>query len=117
MLKHGYQTGLLWRVVEENILFPAGLGIYVTSFYDPGLACPYPSLGTLLPLLKYGDSEAQRRFVPKLLQKDAAVWQGATWITEIKGGSDLGTLCQAQKIKGDRHCHLLIASNLEVVDA
>jgi acyl-CoA dehydrogenase len=91
MLKHGYQTGLLWRVVEENTLFPAGLGIYVTSFYDPGLACPYTvSLGTLLPLLKYADAEIQQRFLPKLLQKDEAVWQGATWMTEIKGGSDLG---------------------------
>lgn len=91
MLKHGYQTGLLWRVVEENTLFPAGLGIYATSFYDPGLACPYTvSLGTLLPLLKYAGAELQQRFLPKLLQKDEAVWQGATWMTEIKGGSDLG---------------------------
>ena len=91
MLKHGYQSGLLWRSREEDTLFPAGLGIYVTSFYDPGLACPYTvSLGTLIPLLKYGDAELQRRFVPKLLQKDESVWQGATWMTEIKGGSDLG---------------------------
>lgn len=91
MLRHGYQSGLLWRVSEESALFPAGLGIYATSFYDPGLACPYTvSLGTLIPLLKYGDAELQRRFVPKLLQKDDGVWQGATWMTEIKGGSDLG---------------------------
>ena len=92
MLKRGYQSGLLWRIVEEKTLFPAGLGIYVTSFYDPGLACPYTvSLGTLLPLLKYADAEVQGRFLPKLLRKDEAVWQGATWMTEIKGGSDLGT--------------------------
>ena len=91
MLKHGYQTGLLWRVSEENTLFPAGLGIYVTSFYDPGLACPYTvSLGTIVPLLKYGDAQLRERFLPKLFQKDEAVWQGATWMTEIKGGSDLG---------------------------
>jgi acyl-CoA dehydrogenase len=91
MLKHGYQSGLLWRVFEENALVPAGLGIYVTSFYDPGLACPYTvSLGTLVPLLKYGEAELQERLLPKLLQKNEAVWQGATWMTEIKGGSDLG---------------------------
>jgi acyl-CoA dehydrogenase len=91
MLKHGYQTGLLWRVPEENTLFPAGLGIYVTSFYDPGLACPYTvSLGTIVPLLKYGDAKLRDQFLPKLFQKDEAVWQGATWMTEIKGGSDLG---------------------------
>lgn len=91
MLKHGYQTGLLWRVPEENTLFPADLGIYVTSFYDPGLACPYTvSLGTIVPLLKYGDAELRDQLLPKLFQKDEAVWQGATWMTEIKGGSDLG---------------------------
>ena len=91
MLKKGYQAGLLWRVPEENAVFPAGLGVYVTSFYDPGLACPYTvSLSTIVPLLKYGDPELQQRFLPKLLQKDEAVWQGATWMTEIKGGSDLG---------------------------
>jgi acyl-CoA dehydrogenase len=91
MLNYGYQTGLLWRVPEENAVFPAALGIYVTSFYDPGLACPYTvSLSTFVPLLKYGGAELQERFLPRLLQKDEAVWQGATWMTEIKGGSDLG---------------------------
>lgn len=91
MLRHGYQTGLLWRVFEEKSVFPAGLGIYVTSFYDPGLACPYTvSLSTAVPLSKYGDAELQQRRLPRLLQKDEGVWQGATWMTEIKGGSDLG---------------------------
>jgi alkylation response protein AidB-like acyl-CoA dehydrogenase len=91
MLKHGYQTGLLWRLSEENAVFPAALGIYVTSFFDPGLACPYTvSLGTFVPLLKYGDAELKERFLASLLRKDEAVMQGATWMTEIKGGSDLG---------------------------
>jgi alkylation response protein AidB-like acyl-CoA dehydrogenase len=91
MLKRGYQTGLLWRVLEENAVLPALLGIYITSFYDPGLACPYTvSLGTMVPLLKYGDDELRQKLLPRLLQKDETVWQGATWMTEIKGGSDLG---------------------------
>jgi acyl-CoA dehydrogenase len=91
MVKHGYQTGLIWRVFEEKSFRPGGLGIYVTSFYDPGLACPYTvSLGTLTPLMKYGDGELRDRLLPNLLRKDDAVWQGATWMTEIKGGSDLG---------------------------
>src|SRR5215813_2630156 len=68
MLKRGYQSGLLRRSFEEKTLSSAGLGIYVTSFYDPGLACPYTvSLSTLIPLLKYGDAEVQQRFAPKLL--------------------------------------------------
>lgn len=91
MLRHGYQIGLLWRVFEEKSVVPAGLGIYVTSFYDPGLACPYTvSLGTAVPLSKYGDRELQQLWLPRLLQKDETVLQGATWMTEVKGGSDLG---------------------------
>ena len=104
MLKRGYQTGLLWRVVEENTFLAAGLGIYVTSFYDPGLACPYTvSLGTLVPLLKYGDAELQQRLLPKLLQKDEAVWQGATWMTEIRGGSDLGAMVETAARPVENH--------------
>lgn len=94
MLKHGFQAGILARVFEENSLFPAGLGIYVTSFYDPGLACPYTvSLGTAAPLVKYGSAKLRDRkqqLLPNLLRRDERVWQGATWMTEIKGGSDLG---------------------------
>jgi acyl-CoA dehydrogenase len=91
MLRRGYREGILWRVFEENSLVPAFLGIYVTSFFDPGLACPYTvSLGTAVPFSKYGSPELQRQILPRLLAKDEKVWQGATWMTEIKGGSDLG---------------------------
>jgi acyl-CoA dehydrogenase len=43
-----------------------------------------------VPLAKYGSAELQTRFLAQLLRKDDSVWQGATWMTEIKGGSDLG---------------------------
>lgn len=91
MLKHGYQTGVLWRVFEQNSLIPAYLVLYVTGFYDPGLACPYTvSLSTASPLSKYGEAGLRAQFLPQMLQRDDSVWQGATWMTEIKGGSDLG---------------------------
>jgi len=48
------------------------------------------SLGTAVPVAKYGSAELQSRFLPYLLRKDDSVWQGATWMTEIAGGSDLG---------------------------
>ena len=92
MLHEGYRAGVLWRAYDERSLVPAYLNIYLTSFFDPGLACPYTvSLSTLVPVSKYGDPEVQARFLPKLLQADGKGWQGATWMTEIKGGSDLGT--------------------------
>jgi len=48
------------------------------------------SLGTAVPLAKYGSEELRERFLGQLLRKDDSVWQGATWMTEIRGGSDLG---------------------------
>ena len=91
MLKRGYREGMVWRAFEEESLISTYLLLYANSFYDPGVCCPYTvSLGTAVPLAKYGDAELQTRFLPQLLRRDDSVWQGATWMTEIKGGSDLG---------------------------
>jgi acyl-CoA dehydrogenase len=92
MLKRGYRSGVLWRAFRDESLLPSFLLIYLTSFYDCGLSCPYTvSLSTAMPLSKYGDRAIKERFLPNLLREDEAVWQGATWMTEIKGGSDLGS--------------------------
>ena len=91
MLKQGYRSGVIWRTFEDKSLIPAYLFLYVTGFYDPGLACPYTvSLSTAAPLSKYADDAVRDRFLPHMLRRDDAVWQGATWMTEIRGGSDLG---------------------------
>jgi len=82
---------VVWRALEEKTLIPTYLLMYAISFYDPGVCCPYTvSLGTTVPLAKYGSAELQARFLPQLLRKDDSVWQGATWMTEIEGGSDFG---------------------------
>ena len=91
ILKRGYRAGVVWRALEEKSLSPTYSLMHVISFYDPGVCCPYTvSLGTAVPLAKYGSGELQTRFLAQLLRKDDSVWQGATWMTEIKGGSDLG---------------------------
>ena len=91
ILRRGYRAGVIWRAFEEKSLLPTYQLIYTISFYDPGVCCPYTvSLGTAVPLSKYGNTELQARFLPELLRKDDSVWQGATWMTEIEGGSDLG---------------------------
>ena len=91
MLRTGYRAGVIWRAFEQQSLLPAYRLIYLTSFYDPGLSCPYTvSLATALPLEKYGEAALKQRFLAPLLRRDDSVWQGATWMTEIKGGSDLG---------------------------
>jgi acyl-CoA dehydrogenase len=91
MLRRGYRSGVVWRALEEKSLLPTYLLMHTISFHDPGICCPYTvSLGTAVPLAKYGSAELQSRFLPQLTRKDDSVWQGATWMTEIKGGSDLG---------------------------
>jgi alkylation response protein AidB-like acyl-CoA dehydrogenase len=91
MLKRGYRAGVVWRALEEKSLIPTYLLMYTISFHDPGICCPYTvSLGTAVPLAKYGGAELQGRYLAQLSRKDDTVWQGATWMTEIKGGSDLG---------------------------
>jgi acyl-CoA dehydrogenase len=91
ILRRGYRSGVVWRALEEKSLISTYLLTYTISFHDPGVCCPYTvSLGTAVPLAKYGSAELQARFLPQLLRKDDSVWQGATWMTEIKGGSDLG---------------------------
>ena len=91
MLKKGYQAGVVWRAfAEDSLVMPYLLG-YVTCFHDPGVYCPYiVSLSTAVPLKKYGAENLQARFLPPLTRRDETVWQGATWMTEVKGGSDLG---------------------------
>jgi len=93
ILKRGYQAGAIWRPFadDSSSLRMHYLIDYVTCFFDAGLGCPYiVSLSTTVPLKKYGTPELQGRFLPQLLRRDGTNWQGATWMTEVKGGSDLG---------------------------
>jgi len=95
ILRRGYRSGVVWRALEEKTLTPTYLLMYAISFHDPGICCPYTvSLGTAVPLAKYGNAELQARFLPQFSRKDDSVWQGATWMTEIEGGSDLGAAVQ-----------------------
>jgi acyl-CoA dehydrogenase len=129
MLKRGYRAGVLWRVFEnseQNSLISAYLLLYATGFYDAGLACPYTvSLSTICPLSKYGDAELKARFLPHMLQRDDNIWQGATWMTEIKGGSDLGAAVETiarrdgtkWRLTGDKYFASNAGAELAVVAA
>ncbi len=90
LLLAGYRAGAVWLAFSDSLAAAYRLG-YVTAFFDPGLYCPYTvSLSTAAPLDKYGDAHFRQRFLEPLLRRDETVWQGATWMTEIRGGSDLG---------------------------
>ncbi len=91
LLRRGYREGIIWRVFADNDLLPFYRMGYVASFYDPGLYCPYTvSMATAFCLAKYGDGTLREAYLPRLCAQDNSVWQGATWMTEIGGGSDLG---------------------------
>lgn len=104
MLRKGYTTGVIWRAMKEGSLKSSFRIGYICSYYDAGLFCPYTvSLSTLLPLSKYGTEEVKSRFIPNMLREDETVWQGATWMTEAGGGSDLGSYVDTiAKREGDR---------------
>jgi acyl-CoA dehydrogenase len=126
ILRRGYASGIVWRVLEENSLIPAYLLMYTISFHDPGICCPYTvSLGTAVPLAKYGSAELQARFLAQLSRKDDSVWQGATWMTEIKGGSDLGAAVETIArpagdcwlLTGDKYFASNVGAELAVIAA
>ncbi len=126
MLRRGYRSGVVWRALEENSLLPTYLLMHTISFHDPGICCPYTvSLGTAVPLAKYGSAELQARFLPQLTRKDDSVWQGATWMTEIKGGSDLGAAVEtiarpasdSWRLTGDKYFSSNANAELAVVAA
>lgn len=104
MLRRGYRAGVVWRALEQKTLIVTYLLTYIVSYHEPGICCPYTvSLGTAVPLAKYGSAELREKFLPQLLRKDDSVWQGATWMTEIKGGSDLGVAVETTaRTSGDR---------------
>ncbi|HXW54872.1 MAG TPA: acyl-CoA dehydrogenase family protein [Candidatus Cybelea sp.] len=126
MLGKGYRSGVVWRAFEEDSLIPTYLLMYTIAFYDPGICCPYTvSLGTAFALAKYGSGELQAQFLPALLRKDDSVWQGATWMTEIDGGSDLGagvkTVARRRGdhwlLAGDKYFASNVSAELAVVAA
>src|SRR5216684_8265931 len=126
ILRRGYRSGVVWRALEEKSLVPAYQLIYTISFYDPGVCCPYTvTLGTAIPLAKYGSAESQAQFLPQLLRKDELAWQGATWMTEVEGGSDLGAgvktvarpAAEGWLLTGDKYFASNVGAELAVVAA
>lgn len=125
-LRQGYKAGVVWRAFEGGTLADCYLLGYVTAFFDAGMYCPYTvSLSTAVPLEKYGEPAVKEQFLPPLLRKDDSVWQGATWMTEGGGGSDLGSYVQTiaeqtpagWRLKGEKYFASNVGAELAVVAA
>jgi acyl-CoA dehydrogenase len=126
MLKRGYTEGIVWRPFEEQSFQTSYQLGYLTSFYDAGLYCPYTvSLSTAVQIAKYADAAIRERFLPPMLQRTDRPWQGATWMTEVRGGSDLGaaveTLARADgaawRLTGEKYFASNAGAELAVVAA
>lgn len=102
LVQEAYKHGAVWRPIEQNDWMTSFALGYVTSYYDTGLYCPHTvSLSTAAPLYKYGSASLQARYLAPMLRRDGTAWQGATWMTEIGGGSDLGANVSTIAIPND----------------
>lgn len=103
-LRSGYKAGSVWRCFDEQSVVPFYRFGYVTCFFDTGIFCPHTvSMSTAVPVFKYAGQAVKDRFMPHLLARDDRVWQGATWMTEVNGGSDLGRGVETiAKVDGDK---------------
>ncbi|MCE4628100.1 MAG: acyl-CoA dehydrogenase family protein [Desulfurococcales archaeon] len=69
---------------------------------DPGLACIFTiTIQTAYALRKYGPPEV-RDYYKNLVGLEKPVMLGATWFTEIQGGSDLGANTTSAEPRGDK---------------
>jgi acyl-CoA dehydrogenase len=126
MLVQGYRAGAVWHAFQGEGLEASFRVGYVTSFFDPGVYCPYTvSLATALALQKYAEPAVRERFLPPLLRRDDHVWQGATWMTEAGGGSDLGAAVETTatwgaegwRLRGEKYFASNVGAELALVAA
>ncbi|WP_173108116.1 acyl-CoA dehydrogenase family protein [Bacillus sp. KH172YL63] len=76
---------------KGNYLYSYAQG-YLLSQTEPGFYCPVTlTMATALLLEKYASDEVKERFLPHVLSTgDVELFEGATFLTERQGGSDVG---------------------------
>lgn len=85
------ETGIVYRTFLEDSPWHLHYAMgYLIA--DPGIFCTLTLTNqTAYGLFKYGDDTLKEKFLKNYLLKDGEkVWYGATFYTEIQGGSDLG---------------------------
>ncbi|WP_439026252.1 acyl-CoA dehydrogenase family protein [Haloarchaeobius sp. DT45] len=79
---------------------------YLLSYADPGFTCPVSmTAGTALVLDKYGESDVLQEYYEQLVTRDGDEnIEGAMFLTEKQGGSDVGANeTVAEHVEGDRY--------------
>ncbi len=91
LLEHLMSLGIVHRTFTENAPWQLHYAMgYLVA--DPGIFCTITlSNQTAYALNKYGDEITKKNYLPHFLENDGTkAWYGATFYTEIQGGSDLG---------------------------
>jgi len=94
-----YNTGIVGFVHKEipslgekgNYIYSYAQG-YLLSQTEPGFYCPVTlSMATAYLLNQYASEEMKERFLPHVLSTgEVPLYEGATFLTERQGGSDVG---------------------------
>src|SRR5262245_14022355 len=68
-----------------------------------GLGCPINVTDSAAHLIRlFGDNAIKARFLPRMLSQDMReLWQGAQFMTEKSGGSDVGSLTSVARLDSD----------------
>lgn len=76
---------------------------YLVSMAESGYYCPVVLTAACAHVLeRYGSRELQARYLPGLTATDPTqLLQGATWLTEKTGGSDVGAITTVARKTGD----------------
>lgn len=108
-VKDGYGTGVVSLRYDENapekIPFMANsILLYLLCEAETGFTCPVGlSQSAAFVLEKFGSEQQKRDYLSKLAATDPELHeQGATFLTEIQGGSDVGAT-EAKAIKHGDH--------------
>ncbi|PFA67069.1 isovaleryl-CoA dehydrogenase [Bacillus sp. AFS015802] len=94
-----YNKGIVGYIHKEipelrkkgNYVYSYAQG-YLLSHTEPGFYCPVTlSMATALLLERYASEELKERFLPHVLSTgEVELYEGATFLTERQGGSDVG---------------------------
>ncbi|MCA1058802.1 acyl-CoA dehydrogenase family protein [Rossellomorea aquimaris] len=89
-------VGYIHKAIPElgrkgNYVYSYAQG-YLLSQTEPGFYCPVTlSMATALLLERYASEEVKERFLPHVLSTgEIELYEGATFLTERQGGSDVG---------------------------
>ncbi|KGR87381.1 acyl-CoA dehydrogenase family protein [Lysinibacillus odysseyi] len=114
-VKDTYNTGIVGYVHKEipelghhgNYIYSFAQG-YLLSQSEPGFYCPVTlTMATAYLLEHYADDAVKKRFMPHVCSTgDVELYEGATFLTERQGGSDVGAnTVSAKLIDGTYHLY------------